>query len=261
MFHKPDLKGPRNKPSNGDAEKIVFLDEQSLPFDQTDFEPMAPDQQSWLLEGFLCAQDVERFRLGQELHDSTGQLLVALRLNIARIKELNAVFGSGDLFREIELTVGQIEKEMRAFSFGHYPAQVQEEGFATALEDFARGFGRRTGLDITFRNLCRVELGRAPAAVALLRVAQEALTNVYRHAHATSVRILIANRRGKLELCIEDDGQGLPDIAGNCRTGVGLRSMSHRTESHGGQLILQRLSHGTRVTASVPVDRFDLDFA
>ena len=259
MFHKPDPKGPRNKPSNGDAENIVFLDEQSLPFDQTDFEPMAPDQQSWLLEGFLCAQDVERFRLGQELHDSTGQLLVALRLNIARIKELNAVFGSGDLFREIELTVGQIEKEMRAFSFGHYPAQVQEEGFATALEDFARGFGRRTGLDITFRNLCRVELGRGPAAVALLRVAQEALTNVYRHAHATSVRILIANRRGKLELCIEDDGQGLPDIAGNCRTGVGLRSMSHRTESHGGQLVLQRLTRGTRVTACIPVERFDLD--
>jgi signal transduction histidine kinase len=259
MYQKSDLNGPRHKLTTGAAETEVFLDEQSLPFDHADFARMDPDHQSWLLEGFLCAQDIERFRLGQELHDSTGQLLVALRLNIARVKELDAEFGSGDLFREIDLTVGQIEKEMRAFSFVHYPAQMQQEGFAAALENFVRGFGQRTGLDVTFRNLCRVQLCSEPAAIALLRVAQEALTNVYRHAHATSVRILVAYRRGKLELCIEDDGQGLPDVAANCRTGVGLRSMIHRMESHGGQLILQRLTHGTRVTASVPVDRIDLD--
>jgi len=259
MFQRSDLNGLRRGSPEGDPETVVFLDEPSLPFDQADFERLAPDQQGWLLEGFLCAQDIERFRLGQELHDSTGQLLVVLRLNIARIKELGVVLASGDQFGEIDSTVEQIEREMRAFSFLHFPTQLRGESLAAALEDFTSGFGQRTGLKVTFRNHCRSELGSGPVAAALLRVAQEAMTNVYRHAHATSVRISLTLQKGKVDLCIEDDGHGLPEKAGFCRSGVGIRSMSHRIESHGGQLALQRLKQGTKVVASVPVDRFVLD--
>ena len=257
MYQKLDLREqPRRSPS-GDADTLVYLGEPSLPFGPAGLERLTPDQQGWLLEGFLCAQDIERFRLGQELHDSTGQLLVALRLGLAQVKAQGIVIASGELFREIDWTVEQIEKEMRAFSFLHYPTQLQDEGLAVALESFVKGFGQRTGLRVAFRNQCKEQPGSGPAAAALLRVAQEALTNVYRHAHATSVRISIADRGGQVELCIEDNGQGLSDTAAHCRTGVGLRSMYHRLESNGGQLLLKRLKRGTRVVATIPVDCFE----
>ena len=256
MIHKPDVDGGGRKSVNGRAETIVYLGAPSLPFGGAGPDGLSPDQQSWLLEGFLCAQDIERFRLGQELHDSTGQLLVVLRLGLAQVKAQDMVLASDELFSEIEWTVEQIEREMRAFSFLHYPTQLHEGGLAVALEELARGFGNRTGLKVNFRNHCQTNPGAGPAAPALLRVAQEALTNVYRHAHATSVQISLAERGARIRLCIEDDGDGIPDAAAYCRTGVGLRSMNHRVENSGGKLVLKRLKQGTRVTATVPAEQF-----
>jgi len=253
MIQRPELKGPRKEPPERDT-TVFIIDEQSLPFDRPDFDQMTADQQRWLLEGYLSAQDAERIRIGQELHDSTGQLLVALRLDLARLKELDAEPEAQDMVREIELTVVQIEKEIRAFSFLHYPTELNDDGLDVALRRFVRGFGQRTGLDAEFQNLCQAKLGNGPVHFVLLRVAQEALINVYRHAHASSVRISISDRKGTLKLCIEDDGQGLPDDAGKPGTGVGLRSMRHRLESHGGRLVLRRLKQGTKVSASVPID-------
>jgi signal transduction histidine kinase len=251
MFQELDLAGSRGW-LGGDAQTVDCHDDQSLPFDQPGFAQLEPDQQRWLLEGFLCAQDVARFRLGQELHDSTGQLIVALRLTLARLKKPGGVLAPGDFFSEIGAIVEQIEKEMRAFSFLHYPTELQDAGLVVALGEFASGFGQRTGLKVTFRNHCRSELAQGSAAADFLRVEQEALTNVYRHAQATTVRISLALRRGRLELCIADDGQGLPDEAFSFRMGVGLRSMRHRMEIHGGRFVLQRLARGTKLIASVP---------
>jgi signal transduction histidine kinase len=70
------------------------------------------------------------------------------------------------------------------------------------------------------------------------------------------VRISLAQRGDKIRLCIEDDGEGISVEATHCRTGVGLRSMNHRVESSGGKLVLKRLKRGTRVTATVPAERF-----
>ena len=89
-----DLDGPRPEPPRRDETAVFFLEEQSRPFDQPDFDRVASDQQRWLMEGYLCSQDVERFRLGQELHDSTGQLIVALRLDLARLKEVGREYGA-----------------------------------------------------------------------------------------------------------------------------------------------------------------------
>ena len=102
MFQELDLTGLHQSPG-GDAQVADSHEAQSLPFDQADFERLAPDHQRWLLEGFLCAQDIARFRLGQELHDSTGQLVVALRLTLARIKAIGGKLATEDFFREIEL--------------------------------------------------------------------------------------------------------------------------------------------------------------
>ena len=105
----------RHRSVNGRAETLIYLGEPSLPFGEAGLDALSPDQQSWLLEGFLCAQDIERFRLGQELHDSTGQLLVVLRLGLAQVKALGIVLASGELFREIEWAVDANRKGNEGF--------------------------------------------------------------------------------------------------------------------------------------------------
>lgn len=199
----------------------------------------------------LEAQDMERLRLGQELHDCTSQLLVALKLNVARVRRSSGSPGSPEILEEIESTASEIEQQIRALSFLNYPAPLFEEGLIATLQSFSRGFARKTGIHVFFRSDGSLSLDHIPVAVDLLRVAQEALANVFRHAHASLVRIAIAVRGDQIELSIKDDGRGLP--AGRAVDGVGLQSMRHRVERHGGSLTIRNRRQGTAVVARIPV--------
>jgi signal transduction histidine kinase len=122
-----------------------------------------------------------------------------------------------------------------------------------ALRALVEGFGRRTELNATFE----VEGGPfalSEAAVhALYRVAQEALSNVYRHARAKSATVRLCSRGSHAHLIITDDGVGLSDetLAGRGTAGVGLSGMRSRLTEIGGRLTVNRLSPGTAVIASV----------
>ena len=107
-------------------------------------------ERSQFVESCLRAQENERLKLGRELHDSTGQLLLALRLEIARLREVYGQSVQGELLDEIEGTVREIDREIRAFSFTHYPAEIGRDGLGPALRSLARGFASRTGLRINF---------------------------------------------------------------------------------------------------------------
>lgn len=206
---------------------------------------------------YLEAQESERIRLGQELHDSTGQLLVSLKLSIAHYRELQPV-GPHDLLQEIDSTVREIEQQIRTFSFLNYPAQLSEQGLIATLHSFARSFARKTGIHIFFRGDGSSPLGAGDASLDLLRVAQEALANVYRHARANSVQMSITGRDGRIELRIKDDGRGLPNGGGPVPEGVGLQSMRYRVERHGGSLTLRQRQKGTEVLAIIPLEQFTL---
>lgn len=210
-------------------------------------------ERSQFFEGCLRAQENERLKLGRELHDSTGQLLLALRLEIARLREVNGTSVQGSLLDEIDETVREIDREIRAFSFTHYPAEVGSEGLGPALRSLARGFASRTGLRINFSSIPDSIAQTGQVALALLRVAQEALLNVHRHAHALHVQMALTLRGGMLELTVRDDGVGIPqehDLEES--HGVGLLGMRHRVERLGGKFAIRRLKHGTKIVATVP---------
>lgn len=215
---------------------------------------MASGERDRFLEGCLKVQEDERLRLGRELHDSTGQLLLALRLNLARLKRSHGSAGEDELIDEIETTASQIDREIRAFSFLHYPAEIEGEGLSESLYFLTRGFAARTGLKVRFADLCNGAHSKGPGAVALLRVAQEALMNVHRHACAVHVRVTLKLRDRLLELIVRDDGVGLP-VSGDAQKshGVGLPGMRHRVERLGGSFAVKRMKHGTKLTASVPL--------
>jgi len=210
-------------------------------------------ERSQFFESCLQAQENERLKLGRELHDSTGQLLLALRLEIARLREVHGSSTQGSLLDEIEDTVREIDREIRAFSFTHYPAEIGREGLGAALRSLARGFANRTGLQISFSSIPESIAYSGQVALALLRIAQESLLNVHRHAQALHVQIGLTQRRGMLELSVRDDGVGIPlehDLEES--HGVGLLGMRHRVERLGGSFAIRRLKHGTKIVATVP---------
>jgi len=214
------------------------------------------EQRGQFLDACLLAQDNERLRLGRELHDSTGQLLLALRLGIAHLKVTIGTGGETESIEEIEDVARQIDREIRAFSYIHYPAELNEGGLLTALQMLVRGFTQRTGLKVSFRSICDHALANGAAAVALLRVAQEALMNVHRHARASSARVTLTEHKNMVELSVQDDGQGMPrSDDGSTANGVGLQGMRHRVERLGGHFAIRRLKHGTKVVASLAVGR------
>ena len=210
-------------------------------------------ERSQFFESCLKAQENERLKLGRELHDSTGQLLLALRLEIALLREVNGTSEQGSLLDEIDETVREIDREIRAFSYTHYPAEVGRDGLGPALRSLARGFGSRTGLAINFSAIPDSIAQTGQVALAILRVAQEALLNVHRHAQAMHVQMALTFRGGMLELTVRDDGVGIPaEQALQEFRGVGLVGMRHRVERLGGRFAIRRMKHGTKIVATVP---------
>ena len=201
----------------------------------------------------LKIHEYERQRLGQELHDSAGQLLVSLQLSVAHLSTIDENAGHGEVIDEIRETVRQIDQEIRTLAFLHYPMELCEHGLGPAIQMLARGFERRTGIRTDFSCNWGSTVLDESAATALLRIAQEALVNVYRHAHASHVRILIRKLGNWLELSITDDGVGIAREVLDGPHGIGLQGMRHRAETLGGHLQVRNLRQGMRVSASVPV--------
>jgi PAS domain S-box-containing protein len=213
-------------------------------------------------ERLLALQEEERRRIANELHDSTAQHLIAIGLNLMRIRANAAGEGKKtlDILDEIDGSLDKATKELRAFTYLLYPPDLQSEGLSATLERYVEGFGTRTGLKITVKSCPTVELLSLSLQQALLRIVQEALTNVYRHASATCVSVNFRLVGEKLDLVISDDGQGAEEASGHqgdksVRVGVGIPGMTARIQQFGGDLRVVSGPDGTTVHATVPVDR------
>jgi signal transduction histidine kinase len=191
--------------------------------------------------------------MGQELHDSAGQLLVSLQLSVAHLKDVHDAHALAEVLDEIRDTVGQIDREIRSVSFLNCPVELGAHGLGVALQALAHGFARRTCIRVDFDSNDEGVIGEGPVPVALLRIAQEALVNIHRHSQASTVRLRLTRQRNALELTISDNGIGIPsDDELEKRHGLGLQGMRHRVEQLGGRFDIRRMKHGTRISARVP---------
>jgi signal transduction histidine kinase len=204
----------------------------------------------------MAAQQEERQRLAGELHDSVGQNLVALTLNLTRLRNASppepALQGIVD---EMAAALQQTHAEIRTLSFLLQPPWEDAGGsIETALRDLATGFARRAGLQVDARidrlrsTLCRRR------QLTLFRILQEALVNVHRHARASAVEVELQQRPRHIILKVRDDGRGIqaPDGARLC-AGVGLKNMRARLHEFGGDLLIVSDGSGTTLTAKLPV--------
>jgi two-component system, NarL family, sensor kinase len=200
----------------------------------------------------LDIHEYERQRMGQELHDSAGQLLVSLQLSVARLRLLEENHKNDGLIDEIQENVRRIDQEIRTLAFLHHPVELGDRSLGEALRALVQGFARRTGIHVSFKCTEGPRPPAEPIPTALLRVAQEALVNIHRHSGASRANVSLRTDTDRLCLTISDNGVGIHLAAAEGR-GIGLQGMRHRVAILGGRFSVVGLKHGTRISASMPL--------
>ena len=225
--------------------------------DPTNPHAMNGDQLSTLFEnkeylaGYLKAKERERMRFSRELHDSIGQLLVALRLDVSKLARTTAA-GLAEAIHDVQCDAHEIEDQVRALAFLHYPAELSRDGLPVALRNYVTGFGKRTGIRTTFRVEGECNYLKCEPALALLRVAQEAMTNAFRHGGAKTIKVSLSLLDTHVRLKVADDGCGMSLKAALETSGVGLKVMRSRMHVHQGTLSARSRKHGTSIVAMIP---------
>jgi len=226
------------------------------PSNANEIDPFAsPEITSAIAARLFDIQDHERRRIGQELHDSAGQLLVSLQLSVARLARMEPNDSLNGLIEEIQNTVRQIDEEIRTLAFLHHPAELRGRSLHEALQTLVHGFCRRTGIRVNFKCADDRAVVEESISVAILRVVQEALVNVYRHARATSAKVVLKSDWRSLQLTVSDDGVGFSPVVVDSQQGrgIGVQGMRDRVEMHGGTFDIRGLKRGTKISVTMPL--------
>ena len=210
----------------------------------------------------LRTQDVERRRIGRDLHDSLGQYLAVLKLKLDSLASLirsQPDLAEKDIADCIHLTEDSI-KEVRTVSYLLYPPMLEEMGLKSAIPWYLGGFSSRSGIKTTFKVEENVDRLSSDAELALFRVLQESLTNVHRHSRSQTAEVRLLTEEGNAILEIQDKGQGFDrsvlDQGGEDwmgALGVGVRGMNERMRQLKGKLEINTNQSGTVVRALIPI--------
>jgi signal transduction histidine kinase len=210
-----------------------------------------------LLQQVISAHEDERRRIARDLHDEIGQGLTSLLVGLRALEESPTFEAARQCSRDLRLIGGAVHDGIRRLARGLRPSVLDDLGLAETLARCAEDFEQTHGIAAAVR-LAGGARERLPEAVetALYRIAQEALTNVAKHAHASRVEIALAREPARVRLRVTDDGQGF-DPAAPYRTAggqFGLSGMAERAALLGGDLTVQsRPGAGTTLTADLPL--------
>jgi signal transduction histidine kinase len=208
----------------------------------------------------IHVQEEERRHLSRELHDEVGQILTAAKVELALAERaIDAASEPPQALLNARTMVDGALRTVRDLSHLFHPPLLDDLGLTAALDGYLRSFGQRHG--IRAQLLCdRMDQRLAPEIeVAAYRIAQEALTNVAKHAHARTCRVSLQRLPQAVLITVEDDGVGFDRTASDpagASPGLGLIGIRERILEVGGTLRIDTaLGEGTRVTAELPARR------
>ena len=207
----------------------------------------------------LSAQEDERKRISRELHDVIAQTLTGINIRLATLKK-EALLSTKGLDRNIARTQRLVEKSVdivHQFARELRPAVLDDLGLIPALHSFVKLFSQRTRVHVHLKAFAGVEQLDSNQRTILYRVAQEALTNVSRHAQASRVEIDIQKLAGSVSMKISDDGKSFQvekTLNAKGRKRLGLLGMKERLDMVGGRFDIKSVSGtGTTITAQIPL--------
>jgi two-component system, NarL family, sensor kinase len=208
----------------------------------------------------MRAQDDERRRIAQMLHETAAQDLAALKMLLARLNRTADRLRDGErnaLAESISLAE-QSMTEIRTLSYLLHPPFLDETGLLSALRWYAGGFAERSGIKVDLDLPESVERLPLDTETALFRIVQESLMNIHRHAGSETARIRLRRDAATLVLEIEDRGRGIPNASQHIMSrggivGVGIAGMGERIDQLGGRLEIESSDRGTTVRARLPL--------
>jgi len=216
------------------------------------------------LSGCLMqAQDEERRRVARELHDSTGQYLAAVQMNLAALADDLALHGDG-LRKRMKDTIDLVAlctAEIRTLSYLLHPPLLDEVGLASAILWYVEGFADRSGIAVTLDIPKSLPRFLPELETALFRIVQQALTNIHRHSQSKVGHIRLALEDSQLKLEISDQGHGFnPEIFSRFQRtgqlpGLGISGMRERVNALHGTLQVASSPSGTTISIQVPVNQ------
>jgi len=207
----------------------------------------------------LQSQDEERRSFARNLHDSIGQHLTVLKMNLQRMNGVEQPIVRPELLSESLRAVDECLKETRTISYLLHPPLLDEAGFESAARWYVEGFAERGGIraKINFPE----KMDRLPESVelALFRILQESLTNVHRHSGSPTVEIDVKLESDMVTLAVRDAGHGIPSqvlerFQGTGTAGIGLAGMRERIADLGGEFHVESNRLGTVLRLSIPLD-------
>jgi two-component system, NarL family, sensor histidine kinase FusK len=208
-------------------------------------------------------QDDERRRLARELHDSSGQHLVALQMNLSALSRhiSHPDADCSGLLLDCQQILNRVVKEIRTLSYLLHPPLLDETGLGSALQWYVDGLAQRSNVKIELH--LPEDLGRLSQELetAIFRIVQECLTNIHRHSGSATARISLAVQRDQLVLIVCDQGRGVrPELLGDPAAspssfGVGIRGITERVRELGGRIRIKNAMPGTIVKVVLPLRR------
>src|SRR5580700_7834105 len=207
----------------------------------------------------ISLQDEERRRIARELHDSAGQYLAAIEMNLSGLSQNRDLDES--VSRQISDSLDMANRctsEVRTISYLLHPPLLDEMGLVSALSWYVEGFAERSGIKVQLD--APKDLGRLPreTETVLFRVVQQSLANIHRHSgsHVAKIRMEADAESVHVEIC--DEGRGIePDVlkgfdAGRKLIGVGIAGMRERVRVMGGRFSIRSTGEGTTIDVSLP---------
>jgi PAS domain S-box-containing protein len=217
--------------------------------DRKEAEDMARD----LSRRLIKAQEEERSRLARELHDDISQRLARLAIDMGRVERTPSGEASLDLIRSVHEGLISVSEDVHSLSYRLHPASLMDLGLVDALKSECTKVAMRESIiiDVKLRNLPRAI--PPDAAIAMFRIAQEAMRNAVRHGRARRIDISMRGLDSGLQLAVRDDGMGFDLARHRNRPSLGLASMRERARLLGGELDIESApGEGTTVIAWVP---------
>jgi signal transduction histidine kinase len=204
------------------------------------------------------SQDEERRRIARELHDSTGQNLAVLDMNLSVLRGTTSSPGECDqILLECASLTKSISDELRTLSYLLHPPMLDECGLNTAIQCYVSGINQRNGLHVEVEIPEQFPRLTEEAELAIFRIVQASLTNVHLHSGASAAKVRIEQNLDGVVVAVSDEGQGIPDgVLGRWSraktVGVGITGMRERVNQLGGRLEIATSRSGTKVKATIP---------
>jgi PAS domain S-box-containing protein len=216
-------------------------------------------QLSQLSSRLMTAQDREARRIARELHDSVGQYLATIQMNLSALGRTAVSEQNKNYLRDCQTMVEKCTTEIRTLSFLLHPPSLDETGLRSAVVSYVEGFAERSGIGVSL-NVPK-DLQRLPADIEtnLFRIIQQSLTNIHRHSGSSTAEISIKISDGLLAVVIRDEGKGIPEdkindlSSGGSLAGVGIAGIRERTREMQGTFELESTASGTTIRVSIPV--------